>query len=223
MSDHEFRASRRRIPFRRRGLCRAGRRDPTSVFRDADTGVPFARDVGGSLVFDPAAMASIDAAGAEAQAKPLTQTDADTDEQPKLCPDPGPDTPHGASAQAIPYQAQVSALDNPQRPLPPGLAVSLPNPLGGRPVYYDDCRESDGTMIEAKGPGYARFLNSVYMTKVLEYRWLRQALSQVSAAQGRNNDWFFAEDRAASFAAGLFAKGSTTSHVSLHFVPAYAQ
>jgi len=46
-------------------------------------------------------------------------------------------------------------LNNPQRPLPAGMAVSLENPLTGKNVAFDDCRESDGTMIEAKGPGFA--------------------------------------------------------------------
>jgi len=32
---------------------------------------------------------------------------------------------HGASDRSIAYQAQISALNNPQRPLAPGLAVSF--------------------------------------------------------------------------------------------------
>jgi hypothetical protein len=42
--------------------------------------------------------------------------------------------PHGASERAIKYQEQISALNNPQRPLPPGVAVSLSNPMTGARV-----------------------------------------------------------------------------------------
>jgi hypothetical protein len=39
-----------------------------------------------------------------------------------------------------------------------GLAVSLSDPATGRRVVFDDCRESDGTMIEAKGPPFGEML-----------------------------------------------------------------
>jgi hypothetical protein len=87
-------------------------------------------------------------------------------DKPQLCPDPGPDVAHGASDRSIAYQAQISALNNPQRPLAPGLAVSLINPVTGKRVVYDDCRESDGTMIEAKGPGFAKMLRSKYFGSI---------------------------------------------------------
>ncbi len=111
------------------------------ILAATDTGLPIARMVGGSLVFDADSLAG-SAAGARARSER---------EEPKLCPDPGPDVPHGASERAIAYQEQISALNNPQRPLPAGMAVSLENPLTGKNVAFDDCRESDGTMIEARG------------------------------------------------------------------------
>lgn len=96
--------------------------------------------VGGSLVFDAATLAN-EATNPRAQAGTRAIAPASTDtDNPQLCPDPGPDAPHGASARAIAYQAQISALNNPDRPLPPGLAVSLINPKTGKRVVYDDCR-----------------------------------------------------------------------------------
>ena len=45
------------------------------------------------------------------------------------------------------------------------MAVSLVNPLTGKSVVFDDCRESDGTMIEAKGPGYAEMLQDRFLAE----------------------------------------------------------
>jgi hypothetical protein len=104
-------------------------------------------------------------------------------DQPQLCPNPSPDVQHGALERAIAYQAQISALNNPQRPLPPGLAVSLINPETGKPVVSDDCRESDGTMIEAKGPGYAEMLqDSFFSDRILPAQWKGQAGRQIAAS-----------------------------------------
>ena len=50
---------------------------------------------------------------------------------------------------------QISALMNPQRPLPYGLAVAFFNPQTGRWVRVNECDEADGALIEAKGPGFA--------------------------------------------------------------------
>lgn len=88
------------------------------------------------------------------------EAEAEAEEEPKLCPDLGPDAPHGASERAQSYQELISASNNPQGRLPAGLAVSLINPATGEPVVFDDCRESDGTMIEAKGPGFAKLLRN---------------------------------------------------------------
>lgn len=43
---------------------------------------------------------------------------------------------YGVLVRAIACQAQISALNNPQRPLPPGLAVSLTDPTTGKPVVF---------------------------------------------------------------------------------------
>lgn len=142
-------------------------------------------------------------------------------DSPQLCPDPGPDVPPGASVRAVAYQAQISALNNPQRPLPPGLAVSLTNPTTGRRVVYDDCRESDGAMIEAKGPGFAKMLQSSYFSDfVLPARWERQAARQVAASGGRDLDWFFAEPEAADRAREIFDDARTLRKINVISIPA---
>ncbi len=174
------------------------------ILYESETGIPIARKVGNTLVMDAESLASVAELG-----RSETGAVADSEsrsEQPQLCPDPGPDAPHGASQRAKDYQAYISWLNNPQRPLPPGIAVSLPDPATGRRVVYDDCREADGTMIEAKGQGYANLLRSEYMQDVLATRWRTQGERQVRAAGWRGNDWFFAEDEAADFARKLFLR-----------------
>jgi hypothetical protein len=62
--------------------------------------------------------------------------------EPQLCPDPGPDRPGSDNSdRAIEYQQQITGLE-------PGLAVLFNG------VMFDGCRESDGVLLEAKGPGY---------------------------------------------------------------------
>ncbi len=98
------------------------------VFRD-ETGAPSARAVGGNVVIDPDAVRAAatpkekeeDAAGHKTSAEAQTETKR---EEPKLCPDPGPDTPHGASNNAKAYEADIHNLVNPQNPLPQGFGVS---------------------------------------------------------------------------------------------------
>ena len=108
----------------------AGRRDRSGVFVDADTGVPFAREVEGALVFDGGVSREKDGDAAGPTAVPRTDGD---DGEPKLCPEPGPDQPGSerASPRAKAYQEQISAMIDPQRPLAYGLAMGLVIPARG--------------------------------------------------------------------------------------------
>lgn len=193
------------------------------IFYERETGTPVARAIGGSLVFDAASLADVAEktparASAEAGAAVRSKTDP-----PQLCPDPGPDVPHGALPRAIAYQAQISALNNPQRPLPPGLAVSLPDPTTGKNVVYDDCRERDGAMIEAKGPGYADMLqDSFFRDRILPAQWKDQARRQIAASGGRDIEWFFAEPEAAIAAQKLFSNTSGLEKIKVIYMPAVA-
>ena len=71
---------------------------PDGILAETETGLPIARMVGGSLVFDADSVAGT-AAGAEARSER---------DEPKLCPDPDRDVPHGASERAIAYQEQIT-------------------------------------------------------------------------------------------------------------------
>ena len=76
--------------------------------------------------------------------------------------------------------------------------------LTGKPVVFDDCRESDGTMIEAKGPGYAERLANTFMAKSLADEWAEQATRQLQASGDRGLEWYFAEEDAAAWARQVF-------------------
>jgi hypothetical protein len=185
---------------------------PDGILAETETGLPIARIVNGSLVFDADSLAE-SAAGAGARSER---------DEPKLCPDPDSDVPHGASERAMLYQEQISALNNPQRPLSRGEAVSLENPLTGKNVAFDDCRESDGTMIEAKGPGFAQQLNYPYFDKSIVPGWEDQARTQVTAAGTRNVAWFFAEPEAAAKAREIFGDDDQLQKIEIFYVPAEA-
>ncbi|MGH6812098.1 MAG: hypothetical protein ACREDM_07045 [Methylocella sp.] len=206
----------------------AAQRAQDGIYHEVETGTPIARDAGGSIVFDAATLASATAAPKETsrtsdRAASATSAEA-KEEPPKLCPDPGPDAPHGALDRAKKYQELVSALNNPQRPLSADLAVSLVNPVTGRRVVFDDCRESDGTMIEAKGPGFAHMLESEFMYKRISARWVKQATNQVDASGGRAIEWYFAEDAAAAEAEWIFANVRTLKgRIKIILEPALVQ
>ncbi|MGH6794339.1 MAG: hypothetical protein ACREDH_03875, partial [Methylocella sp.] len=209
-------------------VAAVAQRGQDGIFYEVETGTPIAREVGGSIVFDVATLASAMPPHETSQASDragdaAAQAEAE-EESPKLCPDPGPDVPHGASDRAKLYQAQISALNNPQRPLPPGVAVSLTNPVTGEPVVFDDCRESDGTMIEAKGPGLAYLLQYPSIAANVVNDWVKQTGDQLDASGGRAIAWHFAEEAAAEKAREIFDDNvKLKGRISVFTVPAEMQ
>ena len=168
------------------------------VFRDSG-GNAIGRMVDGALILDPDALPSYAASskpsarsGTGAQAQVQTETDRN---EPELCPDPTLENINGRKERTLRYQEQISGL-------PHGFDVQLNG------VRFDGCNESDGTMLEAKGPGYLKPLR-----KPFKYPWLRmqdqmlkQASRQVAAAGGRPIEWHFAEEGVADFMRTLFTK-----------------
>ena len=118
---------------------------------------------------------------------------------------------------------QINALNSELRRLKRDDAASLMIPLTGKQVAFDDCRESDGTMIEAKGIGYAEMLQDPYLGgDVIPGRWLKQARSQVDAAGSRDVEWFFAEPEAARKAKELFGAREKLQTIKIFVIPAEA-
>ncbi len=89
------------------------------VFRD-ETGAPIARAAGSSVVIDPEAVRAAaateekpkDDASANVSAEAQTQTKR---EEPKLCPDPGPENINGRKLFDVQYEQYVRSIVNPQR------------------------------------------------------------------------------------------------------------
>jgi hypothetical protein len=124
------------------------------------------------------------------------------DNEPKLCPDPGPDKPGELGRD---YADYVKSIVNPGYPTPRYWGYQLPNPYNfGKLVNYDDCQHSTGTMIEAKGPGYVEPLKYGFV----QQEWLEESGRQVDASAGRPIRWYFAELGPALSAWKLFRKAN---------------
>jgi hypothetical protein len=128
--------------------------------------------------------------------------DLANEDEPKLCP--APDKDRGGSERGRDYEDYVKSVVNPNNPTPRGMGYQLPNPEeNGKLVYYDDCQQQTGIMVEAKGD-YAGVL--AFQREKLSKEWLNQSGRQVAAAGGRPIRWYFAEAETAEFAKKLFAE-----------------
>jgi hypothetical protein len=172
-------------------------------------GVAIGRALSNGAVVDPDTLPGYRSRSNAGTAFTEIQALADTAAQPKLCPDPGPDQP-GARPKDLEYQQYISTLVN-GRELPAGLAVNLINPLTGNLVHFDDCQLTTGTMIDAKGTGYAAILAQgpgKFVWDQIQQKMLTQADPQVNAAQGRLIQWYFAEAAVADYMRALFFRNN---------------
>ena len=126
------------------------------------------------------------------------------DNEPRLCPMMTPDSQSGERGWE--YEDYVKKFINPPPfTTPTGWGFMLPNALaGGKPVQFDDCEHTTGTMIEIKGPGYADMVSKPWGKLVFGFKWLGQAWAQVASAGERQVRWYFAEPGAADFARSIF-------------------
>ncbi|HTJ03528.1 MAG TPA: hypothetical protein VL492_12120, partial [Methylovirgula sp.] len=76
-----------------------------------------------------------------------------------------------------------------------------------------------GTMIEAKGYGFASLLQSSYLKTRLTYRWIGQATRQVLASGGREIEWYFAEESAREYAEEIFGKIDALKRIRVIYRP----
>jgi hypothetical protein len=185
-----------------------GRYGKDLVFRDKD-GTAIGRFLGDSVALDSDAVRGYEARRrSDAQAPPgaIAQSNARTRSDPKVCPDPGPDKSGYKSPGAIAHQMYVGQELN-GAPLPPGFGIKTIRP-NGLPVYFDDCQQSTGVLIEAKGLGYSDALNSgkLFPWLGMQIKMISQAKRQLEAADGRPIAWYFAEQRVADRMRREFAK-----------------
>ena len=83
-------------------------------------------------------------------------------------------------------------------------------------VMFDGCRESDGTMLEAKSIGYLKFMVGVDAWEPFYTgadKIMKQAYAQwlAAGAAGRQVEWYFAEQPVADFFREQFAEATYTS------------
>jgi hypothetical protein len=125
------------------------------------------------------------------------------DDEPRICPAPGPDKKNELGRE---YEGYVKSFVNPPpNTTPTGIGFQLPNPQeSGELVYYDDCRHTTGMMADAKGPRYAVLLTYDQPMMSIVRAWWVQAGRQIAASDGRPVRWYFAELDAALFARELF-------------------
>jgi hypothetical protein len=149
-------------------------------------------------------------------------------DEPRLCPAPEPD--RAGSDQGKPYEENksrqyedfVKLLINPppDGPTPSGYVYYLPNPKGGEPGNYDDCKKKTGMLFEIKGERYAELLKSPPIRRSITDEFLSQSGRQIAASEGRPIVWIFAEKEAAQFARALFDKADEgREHITVGYVP----
>src|SRR5713226_5192214 len=174
-----------------RSLVFEGRPDADGIIRDND-GHAIGRKLDGSVVIlDPD---TLPGAG--------TRND---DGRPKLCPDESKDRGGQKNEKDIQYQMQITGLAR-------GLAVRLPSrstdPNRDPYVVFDGCRESDGTMLEAKSTGYLAMMRDkpFFWREIIMPKFYTQARNQITAAAGRPIEWHFAEKEVADYVRAKFAE-----------------
>jgi hypothetical protein len=178
----------------------SGHHDKDAVFRDED-GNAIGRYLGDSVALDADAVRGYEARRrADAQAPPgaIVQTGTATRSEPKLCPDITEEEIKGRKDRGKDYQSQISGL-------PPGFDFRLTDPLDGKSVSFDACwEEKNGTMGEAKGPGYEKQMVGPddwedWYTGDDQIKKQMASQSRAAAAAGKRVEWHFAELGPADF------------------------
>jgi hypothetical protein len=134
---------------------------------------------------------------------------ASDDEQPKICPAPSVENIAGRSKRAIAYQSQITGLL-------PGFDMEY------RTVRFDGCDEKTGRMMEAKGLGMAWMLDwprDDLVKSKFYLKMMKQAGEQDIAATGRGDDYYFADNRMATFFEEEFRLAGYTN-IKVHHVDA---
>jgi len=118
-------------------------------------------------------------------------------------PPRAPSARHGERGRD--YEDHVKSIVNPVDTTPRYWGFQLLNPTSGTFVYYDDCEHTTGTMVDAKGPGYADLLTYDKVKGSVAEKLLDESARQLEALGTRELRWYFAEPEAAVFVEELFS------------------
>jgi hypothetical protein len=184
------------------------------IYREVESGVMIAQNLGdGIVMLDPDVLATLD------QPKGSSSIENRSDD-PKLCQDPISE--RGGSKDPFPsiYQQFVRDYVNPQRipQMPRSLTHALPGNTASGWVYFDDCRESNGNMIEAKSDKTG-YMHSEEGQKNVAERYLDQARDQYKVLGARRAEWYFHRKENADFARQLFDANSLSDKISVYHLP----
>jgi hypothetical protein len=147
------------------------------------------------------------------------------DDEPRVCPIPGPDKQNELGREYADYAKPF--VNPPPNTTPSGIGFQLPNPQNaGKLVNFDDCRITTGMMAEFKGPGYDQLLAASDSMPVPEWssvvpEWWDESGRQVAASDGRAMRWYFAELPVALFAREMFDDdtGGGRQRIEVVFLP----
>jgi len=131
-----------------------------------------------------------------------------TDNQPQRCPDPSFERDSiGRTPEQLSYQSQIGGQ-------PHGYGVFFNG------ASYDGCRESDGTLLEAKlvTPWFLHLPQDT-IVKLDEYKdTVRQAFQQNYRSGGRKVEWHFSDPRASYYWRNEFARLGY-SNIKVEYTP----
>jgi hypothetical protein len=102
--------------------------------------------------------------------------------------------------------------------MPRSLTHALPGNTASGWVYFDDCRESNGNMIEAKSD-QTGYMHTTIGEERLTQRYLEQAENQYKALGDRRSEWYFHRKENADFARQLFEKYNLSDKISVFHLP----
>lgn len=138
-----------------------------------------------------------------------TRADVTNDNEPKKCPAPNEEGDAGKRTwDQLAYQSQINHLEM-------GWEVQLNG------VRYDGCRESDGTMLEAKHnvTEWLSFVHERHLSTIDEYvKIMKQAREQSAGAGWRIVEWHFSNKDSAAFWEKEFRKAGL-SNIVVFYTP----
>lgn len=211
-------------------------RNQSGVFVATQSGQEIGRDLGGHLFLALDAVMDVLEDAQEAHEDEGTKPKAAiNNDEPRLCPAPQKDTPHGSKETAAAYEDDVHRRVNPLAPIPSEFAVKFVNPITGLTYYFDDCFRYSGDLVDgdmklgdlvdAKGPRYAFLLTMNDRTQQGVTNYFRETANKqlaVVAGTERRIKWYMAEKSAADYARRLFEDEKldiTVSHMPPRHVP----
>jgi hypothetical protein len=157
-------------------------------------------------------MAAFEQRLAETRKDEAVAADQADDREQKKCPDAQPARQGNPRPAPRAYQQQITGIN-------PDLAFFI----DGR--EFDGCREADGTLLEAKGVNYAKFIHADLSGTQIWYQGEEATVdqaerqAQIAIAHNWKLEWHFAEKLASEYYALVFAGLPNAKMIKVLFDP----